>query len=98
MLGRPNCGEPVLMKIFAGAWLNTSVTTERTMARSSTTCATCGKHSDTHAPDRPWRANFRFVPSSFGTCLVKLSMNAKRLFLMYSSGMGLPFSSWSFGL
>ena len=37
MLGRPSCGEPVFMKICAGAWLNWSVCIDLTMAMSSTT-------------------------------------------------------------
>src|SRR5262249_34424207 len=32
MLGRPNCCEPVFMKIWAGAWLNASVTIDLTIA------------------------------------------------------------------
>ena len=43
MLGRPNCAEPVLAKSLAGAWLKTSVATDLTNARSSTTSAMCGK-------------------------------------------------------
>src|SRR5438270_108222 len=37
MLGRPNWLEPVLAKSLAGAWLKTSVATERTNVRSSAT-------------------------------------------------------------
>jgi len=47
--GRP----PVLMKIFAGAWLKTFVAIERTTARSSTTPARCGRHSETRVPRWP---------------------------------------------
>src|SRR3954452_4808691 len=47
MLGRPNCGEPVLKKTFAGPWLKTLVAIERTNATSSTIFAKCGKHSET---------------------------------------------------
>ena len=36
MLGRPNCCEPVFMKICAGAWLNASVSIDLTIAMSST--------------------------------------------------------------
>ena len=39
MLGRPNCAEPVLAKSLAGAWLKTSVATDLTNVRSSTTSA-----------------------------------------------------------
>src|SRR5262245_21751436 len=98
MLGRPNCGEPVLTKTFAGPWLKTLVAIERTMVRLSTTAAVCGRHSDTQVPCLPWRANLRTVASSLGFSLVKLSMKAKRLPLMNSSGIGLLWSVWSFGL
>ena len=37
MLGRPNCCEPVFMKIWAGAWLNASVSIDLTIAMSSAT-------------------------------------------------------------
>jgi hypothetical protein len=36
MLGRPNCGEPVLKNTFAGPWLKTFVATDFTKATSST--------------------------------------------------------------
>ena len=88
MLGRPNWLEPVLAKSFAGAWLKTSVATEWTNVRSSTTPARCGRHSETQAPDWPWRANRRDVPSSLGCSLVKMSMNANRRPLMNESGIG----------
>ena len=51
MLGRPNCCEPVLANSLAGAWLIGSVATDRRNARSSTTPAVCGRHSETQAPD-----------------------------------------------
>ena len=38
MLGRPNCAEPVFMKICAGAWLIASVIIDRMIAISSATC------------------------------------------------------------
>ena len=81
------------MNIFAGAWLKTFVATDRTTAMSSTILAVCGRHSDTHVPALPCCANLRRVPSSFGTFLAKLSMKAKRLPLMNSSGIGLPCSA-----
>ena len=43
MLGRPNCAVPVLANSLAGAWLKTSVATDLTNVRSSTTSARCGK-------------------------------------------------------
>ena len=61
--------EPVLTNSLAGAWLKTSVATDRTIARSSTTPAMCGRHSETQAPDSPCWANLRLVPSSFGRLL-----------------------------
>src|SRR5262249_38275770 len=59
MLGRPNCAVPVLTNSFAGPWLNTSVATVGTMARSSTTVPRCGSSSETQAPHFPWRAKRR---------------------------------------
>ena len=73
-LGRPNCCEPVFMKICAGAWLNASVTIDLTIATSSTTSARCGSSSDSSAPDRPCLANLNFGPSSVELGL----MNAAR--------------------
>ena len=64
MLGRPNCCEPVFMKICPGAWLNASVTIDRTMAMSSTTSPRCGSSSDSSAPLWPCLANLNFGPSS----------------------------------
>ena len=98
MLGRPNCGVPVFTNSFAGAWLKTSVATDRMIATSSTTFAKCGRHSETQAPDSPCCANFRVVPRSFGGSLVKVSMKANRLPLMNDSGIGWSWYSWSFGL
>ncbi len=71
MLGRPNCCEPVLANSFAGAWLIGSVTTARRNARSSTTSAVCGRHSETQDPVSPCWANFRFVARSLGGSLEK---------------------------
>ena len=98
MLGRPNWVVPVFTNSFAGAWLKTSVATDRMMATSSTTFAKWGRHSETHAPDSPCWANFRVVPRSLGGSFVKVSMNANRLPLMNDSGIGLLWYSWSLGL
>ncbi len=79
--------------------MNTLVAIERTMAMSSAMPAMCGKHSDTQAPHLPCWLNLRRTPSNFGRSLAKkLLMKAKRFPLTNSSGIGLPFSSWSFGL
>ncbi len=51
MLGRPNCCEPVFMKICAGAWLNASVCMDFTMAMSSATPARWGSSSEISAPE-----------------------------------------------
>jgi hypothetical protein len=45
--------------VHAGSWLIASVFTVRTIARSSTTFAVCGKSSLTQAPDWPWRLNLK---------------------------------------
>ena len=74
MLGRPNCCEPVFIRIWAGAWLNASVTIDLTIAMSSTTVARCGSSSDSSAPHWPCLANLNFGPSSFEFGL----MNAAR--------------------
>ena len=64
MLGRPNCCEPVFMKICAGAWLKASVSIDFTMAMSSTTPARWGSSSETSAPDAPCLAKANRGPSS----------------------------------
>ena len=65
MLGRPNCCEPVFIRIWPGAWLNASVAIDLTMAMSSTTVARCGSSSESSAPHLPCLANLNFGPSSF---------------------------------
>ena len=50
MLGRPNCGEPVLMKHFAGPWLNTSVFIPRSQQTSSAMVRWCGSNSPIGMP------------------------------------------------
>ena len=50
MLGRPGMPLPVFTNSWAGAWLNRSVCTERTIAMSSTTFARCGNTSEISAP------------------------------------------------
>ena len=64
MLGRPNWVEPVFMKIWAGAWLNASVTIDLTMAMSSTISPRCGSSSESSAPHLPCLANLNFGPRS----------------------------------
>ena len=69
MLGRPNCDEPVLANSLAGAWLKTSVATDLTNVRSSTTSAMCGKSADTHAPDWPCLRELADRPQQLGMFL-----------------------------
>ena len=74
MLGRPNCCEPVFMKIWPGAWLNASVSIDLTIATSSTTSARCGSNSDSSAPELPCLANLNLAPEKSNCGL----MNAAR--------------------
>ncbi len=82
MLGRPNCCEPVFMKIWAGAWLKASVTIDLTIATSSTTSPRCGSSSESSAPDWPCLLNL-----NLGASRVELGlMNAARYPLSRSAG------------
>ena len=53
MLGRPTIWWPEFMKIWAGAWLNCVVWSERTMAMSSAMPWVCGSRSEIAAADWP---------------------------------------------
>jgi hypothetical protein len=64
----------VFIRICAGAWFTASVVIERTIATSSAMPASCGKSSESSAPDWPCRANLNFEPSSAELGL----MNAER--------------------
>ena len=64
MLGRPNCCEPVFMKICAGAWLTASVCIERINAISSAQVLKCGSKSERSMPHSPCGVNFRGEPIS----------------------------------
>ncbi len=64
-LGRPNNCEPVFIMIWPGAWLNASVTSERTMAMSSTTSPSLGSSSESSAPHWPCRLKANLGPSNF---------------------------------
>ena len=66
MLGRPKICEPVLIRIWPGAWLNASVDIHLTMAMSSTTSARCGSSSESSVPDWPCLANLNFGPEQLG--------------------------------
>src|SRR5262249_32837826 len=94
MLGRPNCGEPVLTKHFAGPWLNTSVFIPRTQHRSSAISLWDGSMWLMVMPHLPTFSNFRGVPRSFASPL----MNANRLPLVNDSGTFCPLSLFSSGL
>src|SRR4051812_390602 len=74
MLGRPNCWEPVFMKICAGAWLKASVCIDLTIAISSATPARCGNNSESSAPLFPCFLNLNLGPSNLEFGL----MNAAR--------------------
>ena len=74
MLGRPNCCEPVFIRIWPGAWLNASVTIDFTMAMSSTIFGQVRQQLDSSAPHWPCLANLNFGPSSLEFGL----MNAAR--------------------
>src|SRR5947209_6389953 len=87
MLGRPNWVVPVFTYSLAGAWLNTSVAIDLTIASSSTTFARYGKHSETHDPVWPCCANFRLLARSLGVAFANVSMKANRLPLMNDSGI-----------
>ena len=82
------------MKIWAGAWLNASVTIDFTMATSSTTFARWGRSSDSSAPLLPCLANLNFGPRNVDDGL----MNAARYPLIRSGGGGLPSYFASSGL
>ena len=55
--GRPTIWWPVFMKIWAGAWLNCVVWTERTTAALSAIVLKCGRSSDTSTPAGPTFSN-----------------------------------------
>ena len=74
MLGRPNCCEPVFIRIWPGAWLNASVAIDLTMRDVVDDLARCGSSSESSAPLWPCLANLNFGPSSFEFGL----MNAAR--------------------
>ena len=71
MLGRPNSGEPVLIRIWPGAWLKASLTSDLTIASSSATSAKWGSTSESSAPLCPYRANLNRGPNRFEFGLIK---------------------------
>jgi hypothetical protein len=63
-LGRPNCCDPVFIRIWAGAWFTASVCNDRTRQMSSAILAVCGNSSLSSIPQAPCLANLNFGPSS----------------------------------
>ena len=58
--GRPNCCEPVFIRICAGAWLKASVDIDLTMAMSSTISASVGQQLGDFGAALPVFGEFEF--------------------------------------
>ena len=83
--------------MIAGSWLIASVCIERTMHRSSTIFAVCGRSSLTQAPDWPCCANSNCDPAS-GNDFWMAVMPVRRWPMRTDSGSSWPFIVASSGL
>ena len=68
--GQPKRTLPVFINVTAGSWLNVSEYSERTMANSSATPATCGNSSEISMPLWPCGRNIHGDPFTFGSLVL----------------------------